>query len=150
MTYELHGVSHYRFQISKRIKTSVSASLVTHLARHWVGKLGHYGSHQNDEHCVRPFEEAIRYTGLHLENDLVNSKYWSAMPLHQRALVLLFLVDRGVVERAIRRGRRVFRAAASCRVLGREPAIAASLPERTLELIAALRHELVRRVHSLS
>ena len=56
---------------SLRIKKSVSASLVTHLARHWVGKLAHYGLHRNDEHCLALFEEAIRYAGLHLENDLV-------------------------------------------------------------------------------
>src|SRR5271166_1564316 len=91
-----------------RIKKSVPESLVAHLARHWSGRLAHYGSHRNDEHCLALFEEALRYTGLHLENDLVYSKYWSAMPLHQRAVVLLFLVDRGVVERGVRRDRRVF------------------------------------------
>ncbi len=133
-----------------RIKTSVSASLVTHLARHWVGKLRHYGSHQNDEHCLALFEETIRYTGMHLENDLVNSKYWSAMPLHQRALVLLFLVDRGVVERTIRRGRRVFEPLPHAESwVESQPSLRPYLKE-TLELIAALRHELFRRVHSLS
>ena len=75
------------------------------------------------------FEEAIRYAGLHLENDLSHSKYWSAMPLHQRAVVLLFLVDRGVVERANVEGRRVFEPLASRRILGRKPALAQALPE---------------------
>ncbi len=35
-------------------------------------------------------------------------RYWSTMPLHQRAIVLLFLVDRGLVKRTVRGGRRVF------------------------------------------
>ena len=48
--------------------------------------------------ALRLFEEAVRYSGLHLENDLADSAYWSTMPLHQRAIVLLFLVDRGLVE----------------------------------------------------
>ena len=59
---------------SLRIKKSVSAAIVTHLARHWIGRLAHYGSHHNDEHCLALFDEAIRYAGLHLENYLVHSE----------------------------------------------------------------------------
>lgn len=90
----------------------MSVSLVKHLARHWIGKLAHYAQHGNDEHCAALFEEAIRYAGLHLENDLSRSPYWSAMPLHQRAIVLLFLVDRAVVERHAQRTSRLRAAAA--------------------------------------
>jgi hypothetical protein len=126
----------------------VSAELITHLARHWVGRLAHYGLHHNDEHCLALFEEAIRYAGLHLENDLVHSKYWSAMPLHQRAVVLLFLVDRGVVERGIRRGRRVFEPLPHAELwVESQPSLGPYLRE-THELLAALRHEVLRRSRS--
>ena len=127
---------------------SVSAALVAHIARHWVGKLAHYGAHHNDEHCLALFEEAILYTGLHLENDLVHSKYWSTMPLHQRAVVLLFLVDRGVVERVVRRGRRVFEPLPHAESwVESQPSLQPYLFE-TLELVRALRRELLRRQRS--
>jgi hypothetical protein len=126
----------------------VSAALITHLARHWIGRLAHYGLHHNDEHCLALFEEAIRYAGLHLENDLAHSKYWSAMPLHQRAVVLLFLVDRGVVERGIRRGRRVFEPLPHAESwVESQPSLGPYLRE-TLELLAALRREILRRERS--
>jgi hypothetical protein len=131
-----------------RIKKSVSAALVTHLARHWIGRLANYGSHHNDEHCLALFEEAIRYTGLHLENDLVHSKYWSAMPLHQRAVVLLFLVDRGVVERCTLRGRRVFEPLPHAESWVESQHSLRPYLRETIELLAALRHELSRRGHS--
>ena len=79
----------------------MSVSLVTHLAREWIGKLAHYAAHRNDEHCLAIFEEAIRFAGsCTSKTTSVQSKYWSVMPLHQRAVVLLFLVDRGVVSAA--------------------------------------------------
>jgi hypothetical protein len=136
-----------RFE-SPRIKKSVCASLVTHLARHWIGKLAHYGLHRNDEHCLAVLAEAARYTGLHLENDLSQSEYWSAMPLHQRAIVVLFLVDRGVVERGTWRGRRVYQPLAHAESwVESQPSLRPYLKE-TLELVAALRREHFRRVHS--
>ena len=126
----------------------MSVSLVSYLAHRWEGRLAHYGSHRNDEHRVALFEEAVRYTGLHLENDLARSEYWSVMPLHQRAIVLLFLVDRGVVERTIRRGRRVFEPLAHAESwVESQPSLRPYL-KQTLELLAALRHELLRRAHS--
>jgi hypothetical protein len=126
----------------------VSASIANYLAERWEGRLAHYRSHLNDEHRVALFDEAVRYAGLHLENDLSRSDYWSAMPLHQRAIVLLVLVDRGVVERTIRRGRRVFEPLphAESWVEG-QPALRPYL-KQTLEILAALRHELLRRAHS--
>jgi hypothetical protein len=126
----------------------VSESIANYLAERWYGRLTHYRLHKNDEHRVALFDEAVRYAGLHLENDLSRSDYWSTMPLHQRAIVLLVLVDRGVVERTVRRGRRVYEPLphAESWVEG-QPALRPYL-EQTLEILAALRHELIRRSHS--
>jgi hypothetical protein len=126
----------------------VFASLVSQLPRYWVGTLAHYGLHRNDEHCVALFEEAVRYTGLHLENDLADSAYWSVMPLHQRAIVLLFLVDRGLVNRTVRRGRRVFDPLPHAESWVQSQSSLHPYLKPTLELLAALRHELFRRAHS--
>ncbi len=126
------------------------ASLVNQLPRFWKGKLAHYGSHRNDEHCLALFEEAVRYTGLHLENDLAGSAYWSKVPLHQRAVVLLFLVDRGLVSRSTRRGRRVFEPLAHAESWAESQPSLHPYLKPTLELVAALRRELVRRAHSAS
>ena len=64
--------------------------------------------------------------GLHLENDLADSAYWSTMPLHQRAIVLLFLVDRGLVDANGPQRPAHFRAASSRRVLGGKTTILAT------------------------
>jgi hypothetical protein len=128
----------------------VFASLVSQLPRLWKGKLAHYGLHRNDEHCIALFEEAVRYTGLHLENDLADSAYWSTVPLRQRAVVLLFLVDRGLVARGLRKGRRVFEPLSHAESwVQSQPSLQPFLTP-TLELVAALRHELIRRAHSPS
>jgi hypothetical protein len=126
----------------------VIEAFVDKLARHWTGRLAHYGSHRNDEHRLALFEEAVRYAGLHLENDLVRSEFWSVSPLHERAAVVLFLVDRGLIERASRRGRRVFEplAHAESWVLS-QPALR-SFRKPLLQLLEALRLELLRRAHS--
>jgi len=131
-----------------RITKSVSQSIANYLAKRWDGRLAHYGLHRNDEHRVALFEEAVRYTGLHLENDLARSDYWSTMPLHQRAIVLLVLVDRGVVERTIRRGRRVFEPLPHAESWVESQASLRPYLKPTLELLAALRHELLRRAHT--
>ena len=83
---------------------SVPASSVRNLSLQWVGRLAPYRLHRNDEHREALIEEALRYTGLHLENDLSGSDYWSKWPLARRVAVLLFLVDRGVVVRGVRQG----------------------------------------------
>jgi hypothetical protein len=126
----------------------VSESLISHLSRHWGGRLAHYGRHQNDEHRSALFDEASRYAGLHLENDLARSDYWSEVPLHQRAIVLLFLVDRGMVERTVRRGRRVFEPLPHAEAWIASHSALHPYRKPTLELLTALRHELIRRVHS--
>ncbi len=86
--------------------------------------------------------------GCTLKTTWSHSKYWSVMPLHQRAVVLLFLVDRGVVERGTRKGRRVFEPLPHAESwVESQPSLRPYLKE-TLELLAALRRELFRRTHS--
>jgi hypothetical protein len=126
----------------------VFASLVNQLARHWTGRIAHYGLHRNDEHRLALFEEAMRYTGLHLENDLTDSDFWSSNPLDLRAGLLLFLVDRGVVDRTTRRGRRVFEPLPHAESWVESQPTFLPYVEPTLELLAALRHDLKRRAHS--
>jgi hypothetical protein len=118
------------------------------MARYWTGRLAHYSGHRNDEHCSALFEEASRYCGLHLENDLSRSRYWSKAPLHQRAAVLLYLVDKGVVERTTQRGRRVFEPVLQADVLVASQLSLRPYTSQSLELIGALRLELTRRAHS--
>jgi hypothetical protein len=131
-----------------RIVQSVSQPIVNYLADRWQGRLAHYRLHKNDEHRAALFDEAIRYAGLHLENDLSRSDYWSMMPLHQRAIVLLVLVDRGAVERTVRHGRRVYEPLPHAESWAQgQPALRPYL-KQTLEMLSALRHELIRRSHS--
>ena len=126
----------------------MSASFVSHMARFWTGRLAHYADHQNDEHCMALFEEASRYCGLHLENDLARSKFWSKAPLHQRAAVLLYLVDKGVVHRTTARGRRVFKPAPHAESWVESQAALKPYTPQSLELLTSLRLELERQAHS--
>jgi hypothetical protein len=126
----------------------VFATLISQLPRFWVGTLAHYASHRNDEHCAALFGEAVRYCGLHLENDLGESTYWSTMPLHQRAIVLLFLVDRGLVKRTVCRGRRIFEPLPHAEAWVEKQPSLQPYYKPTLELLSALRHELTRRARS--
>jgi hypothetical protein len=126
----------------------VSASFVNQLSRDWTGRLAHYAAHRNDEHRFALVDEAARYSGLHLENDLARSEFWSASPLHQRAAVLLFLVDRGVVERSTRRGRRVYEPLAHAESWVENQNSLRPFRGPIRELLAALRLELLRRAHT--
>lgn len=126
----------------------MAASFVRKLARDWTGRLAHYAWHRNDEHRIALVEEAARYAGLHLENDLAHSEFWSRSPLPERAAVLLFLVDRGVIERTTRRGRRVFEPLAHAESWVDDQPSLRSFREPIRELLAALRLELLRRAHS--
>ena len=124
---------------------SVPASSVRDLSRQWVELLAHYRHHRNDEHLEALVEEALRYTGLHLENDLSGSTYWSKAPLARRVAVLLFLVDRGVVRRTSSQGRFVYESIDDAEEwVSSQPSLVPYLTP-TLELIAALRHEQARR-----
>ena len=126
----------------------MSDSLVNKLSPHWIGRIAHYDRHRNDEHRLALFDEAVRYSGLHLENDLASSEFWSVTPLSQRAGLLLFLVDRGVVERSTRRGRRVYEPVPQAESWVESQSLLRPHIKATLELLSALRHELERRAHS--
>jgi hypothetical protein len=60
---------------------SASSSSVRQLSRQWTGRLASYRLHRNDEHREALVADATRYAGLHLENDLSRSAYWSKAPL---------------------------------------------------------------------
>jgi hypothetical protein len=118
------------------------------IAQAWTGRLAYYRSHRNDEHIRALFEEAARYCGLRLENDLCRSEYWSRVPLGRKAAILLFLVDKGIVVRSARHGRRVFEPLAHAESwAANQPSLRPHLAQ-IFELFAALRHELGRRIHS--
>jgi hypothetical protein len=116
----------------------VFASSVRELSRLWTGSLSHYRRHRNDEHLEALIAGALRFVGLHLENDLSVSPYWSKAPLARRVALLLFLVDRGVVSRVSKQGRTSFvaREDASAWAVA-QPSMASYLVP-TLEFIAAL------------
>ena len=121
------------------------ASSVRDLSRQWTDRLASYRRHRNDEHLEALVEEALRYTGLHLENELSSSPYWSHAPLSRRVAVLLFLVDHGIVNRESIRGKRVYRPSETAEAwVGTQPSLAPYIVP-TLELISALRGENARR-----
>ena len=122
------------------------ASSVRNLSRPWTDHLAVYRRHRNDEHLEALVEEAGRYAGIRLENDLSESSYWAKAPLARRVAVLLFLVDRGVVERRVVNGGRVYQPRDNAEAwVASQPALA-PYSGPTLELIASLRHEVARRV----
>jgi len=127
---------------------AVPSSYVRQLGRSWSGSLAHYGTHRNDEHLIALFEEAVQYVGLNLEDDLSGSEFWCRVPLRRRAAVLLYLVDRGVVNRAVRQGKRVYEPLAHAESWVASQKVLRPYLRPTLELLVALRHELTRRSHS--
>lgn len=92
--------------------------------------------------------EALRYTGLQLENDLAHSGYWSHAPLIRRASLLLFLVDRGVIDRTTRSGRVAYLADddAVSWVLAQPSMVPYLIP--ALEFLSAIQTEQSRRPRS--
>lgn len=118
------------------------------VSRQWVDQLSSYRTHRNDEHLEALYEDALRYAGLHLENDLSRSSYWSKAPLRRRAAVLLFLVDRGIVERVVRQNRRVYAPVDNAESWVTAQTGLAPYTAATLELVAALRRDLLRRARS--
>ena len=122
----------------------MSAITVRELSRRWNGQLAHFRRHRNDEHLEALTAEAQRFAGLHLENDLIDSPYWSKAPLSRRAGLLLFLVDRAVVSRVVRQGRASFEVCDHAEAWAMaQPALAAYLMP-TLEFLAALRADRAR------
>ncbi len=121
------------------------ASSARDLSRQWVDHLAAYRRHRHDEHLEALVDETVRFVGLHLENDLISSSYWSKAPLARRVAVLLFLVDRGAVNRTVASGRRVYEPVDTAEVwVHSQPALEPYL-EATLELISALRSDQARR-----
>lgn len=127
---------------------SVSSVSARKLCRTWNGRLAHYRRHRNDEHLAALLDEAVRYVGLYLENDLFRSRYWSSVPLGHAASILLFLVDKGIVERTVRHGRRTFEPLphAESWLANQTPLSPYLSPLR--ELVTALRLDLNRRIYS--
>ena len=131
-----------------RTASAVPASSVRTLSKQWVGHLAHYRRHRNDEHVEALVEEAVRYAGFRLEGDLSECPYWSDAPLARRVAVLLYLVDRGVVTRAARKGRVVYEVRDDAEDWAyAQPALVPYLSP-TLELIAALRRAEAQGPHA--
>ncbi len=127
---------------------SVFATSLREIARQWVARLASYRRHLHEEHLEALIEETARYVGLRLENDLSRSSYWSEAPLARRVSVLLYLVDRGVVDRLSRGGRRTFEPVEHAEAwVAAQPDLLPYL-EPTLELLAALRRDQIRRTRS--
>jgi hypothetical protein len=126
----------------------VFASSVRELSRLWTGRLSHFRRHRNDEHLEALLAEALRFSGLHLENDLSASPYWSKAPLARRVALLLFLVDRGVVVRVQRQGRMVYEAGEEASAWAVSQPSLASYLVPTLEFVAALQGEQARRART--
>jgi hypothetical protein len=124
----------------------VFASSARDLSRHWNDRLAPYRRHRHVEHLEALVDEAIRYVGIRLENDLAASSYWSKAPLSRRVAVLLFLVDRGVVERSVRQGRRVYVPTDTAEDWVSSQTSLAPYLGPTLELVAALRNTLSCRI----
>jgi len=123
----------------------VPASTVRDLPRTWTDRLAAYRRHRNAEHLEALVDETLRYVGMHLENDLGSSPYWSRAPLSRRVAVLLFLVDRGVVDRVTLKGKRVFAPRQDAEAwVAAQPSLSPYV-EPALELIASLRREFSRR-----
>jgi hypothetical protein len=117
----------------------VPAQTVRDLSRQWIDRLSGFRSHKNDEHREALVEEATRYSGMHLENDLARSVYWSKASLSRRVAVLLFLVDRGAVCRVVEDGRRVYLAQPHAEEWALHQQALAPYLGPVLELISALR-----------
>ncbi len=114
----------------------------------WNGRLAHYRKHHNDEHLAALFEETTRYVGLYLENDLCRSMQWSGVTLRHAAAILLFLVDKGIVNRTTRYGRRIFEPLPHAESWLSDQTQLRHYVEPLIELISALRHDLSRRAYS--
>jgi hypothetical protein len=122
----------------------LSAPSPRELAAFWNGRLAGYSAHRNDEHLNALHDETLRFVGLHLENDLCRSDYWSRVPLHRRLAVLLYLVDQGVVEMQARHGRHQYIVAPHADEWVAQSSAMRPFARATLELIAAVRHHAAR------
>ncbi|WP_337175221.1 hypothetical protein [Paludisphaera sp.] len=122
----------------------MSAPSPREIATFWNGRLAHYNAHRNDEHLNALYEETLRFVGMHLENDLCRSDYWSRVPLQRRLVVFLYLVDQGVVEMKARLGRHQYVVAPDADEWVAQTSAMRPFAKATLELIAAVRHHAAR------
>ncbi|MBV8232464.1 MAG: hypothetical protein JO329_20980 [Planctomycetaceae bacterium] len=120
-------------------------SSVRELSRQWVDRLAPYRQHRNDEHLEALVEETLSYAGSQLAGELSQSEYWSKAPLARCVAALLFLVDRGIVNRVAHQGVRVFEPTEGAEAWASETEALAPYRAPTLELIASLRREQARR-----
>jgi hypothetical protein len=123
-------------------------TLLRVLAKTWAGRLAHFRKHRHDEHLEALFDEARRFAGIQLENDLASSVFWSSAPLPTRAALLLYLVDRGAVCRRIAGDRVVFDSMPGAEAWVASQAELASHIVPALELVTALRMHQARRTPS--
>jgi len=114
-------------------------------ARHWNGRLAHFRRHRNDEHREALISEALRFVGFRLESDLSGSSYWAEAPLARRVAVLLYLLDRGAVERVGGSGQITFEAVPGAEDWARSQSVLAPYLAATLDLIAAIRRDQIRQ-----
>jgi hypothetical protein len=128
--------------------SSLPARSIRSLSRHWTDRLAHFRHHRNDEHREALVVEAARFSGLVLENDLSRSPYWADAPLARRVALLLYLVDRGAVERTHRDGRIVYESGPEAEAWVLSQVELAPYAEPALELIAALRNAAASRTSS--
>ena len=138
------GTRYVTLHLSRTL-SAVSASSARDLSRQWVNRLAAYRLHRHNEHIEALVDEAVRFAGLQLENDLSHSDYWSKAPLARRVAVLLFLVDRGAVNRLVANGRRVYEPTEAAEKWVKSQSSLAPYLEPTLELISALRGDQSRR-----
>jgi hypothetical protein len=126
------------------MKSHASEQIRT-MAGRWRGRLAHFRHHRHPEHLEALLEEAVRFAGLQLEIDLERSDFWSRQPLFRRALVLLYLVDRGVVTRRVVRGRPAYEVADHADAWIDSQTALAPYRVPTRELVAAIRAHQGRR-----
>jgi hypothetical protein len=124
---------------------TLSSETVRALSRTWIGRLAPYRQHRNPEHREALVADALAYAGLRLEALLDRSSYWQREPLSRRAAVLLFLVDRGAVDRVLDDGRYVYEAKPHAETWAAAQPVLAPHLRPTYELLAALRGEQAQR-----
>jgi hypothetical protein len=114
--------------------------VLAELARTWTTCLATYKTHQNMEHIEALMCEAVRFCGVALEADLKDSPFWNERSLAHRAALLLYLVDRGIVERArTRTGRPMFLVSEGAEEWVMDQLGSSHYTVPTLELLTALR-----------
>lgn len=120
-------------------------TLLRVIAKTWVGRLAHFRRHKHAEHLEALYDEARRFAGIQLENDLARSVFWASAPLPTRAALLLYLVDRGAVVRRVVDDHVVYDSLPGAEAwVASQPELATHIVP-SLELVTALRMHESRR-----